>query len=291
MAKKFEIIGASLVVFDTISGDILLETPKRDSFYSYRDLRDNQIVRIFDTNGTSQSGSGLANYPLADCVDSTLTSFTESSFLAFVRDNLGFNAASGGSGAIDGEVEYRADLPIVIGDPIVGSIYIVEKNTTLFGFKTYQNGLYIRQTNTGSLSDWERMNVKTNFTDSEFSIINAADTTKKSVFDASTITTGTTRTYTYPNKNGTFAMLSDIAPSLIFNVNLDDAESSVARVVSGGRTTFTITHNLNTLDLKPEVFRLSNGRTMGWRIERTGVNEVEASRSGNVANGLFRILI
>ncbi len=215
MAKKFEIIGASLVVFDTISGDILLETPKRDSFYSYRDLRDNQIVRIFDTNGASQSGSGLANYPLADCVDSSLTSFTESSFLAFVRDNLGFNAASGGSGAIDGEVEFRADLPIVIGDPIVGSIYIVEKNTTLFGFKTYQNGLYIRQTNAGSLSDWERMNVKTNFTDSEFSIINATDTTKKAFFDASTITTGTTRTYIYPNKNGTFAMLSDILSNKI----------------------------------------------------------------------------
>jgi hypothetical protein len=214
MAKKFEIIGASLVVFDTISGDILLETPKRDSFYSYRDLRDNQIVRIFDTNGASQSGSGLANYPLSDCVDSSLTSFTESSFLAFVRDNLGFNAASGGSGAIDGEVEYRADLPIVIGDPIVSSIYIVEKNTTLFGFKTYQNGLYIRQTNTGSLSDWERMNVKTNFTDSEFSIINAADTTKKAKFDASTITTGTDRTYIYPNKNGTFAMLSDISTNI-----------------------------------------------------------------------------
>jgi len=77
----------------------------------------------------------------------------------------------------------------------------------------------------------------------------------------------------------------------VLNINLDDALSPVSRVFSGGRTTFTVTHNFNTLDLKPEVFRLSDGRTIGWRIERTTANTIEASRSGNVANGLFRILI
>jgi len=76
-----------------------------------------------------------------------------------------------------------------------------------------------------------------------------------------------------------------------FAVDLDSAESSVTRVFAGGRTTFTVTHNLNTLDLKPEVFRLSDGRSIGWRRERTGVNTVEVSRTGNVADGLFRILI
>ena len=76
-----------------------------------------------------------------------------------------------------------------------------------------------------------------------------------------------------------------------FNVDLDSADASVTRVVAGGRTTFTITHGLNTLDLKPEVFKLSNGRTMGWRIERTGLNTVDASRTGTVADSLFRIII
>ena len=76
-----------------------------------------------------------------------------------------------------------------------------------------------------------------------------------------------------------------------FAVDLDSAESSVSRVFAGGRTTFTVTHNFNTLDLKPQVFRLSDGRTIGWRIERATVNTVEASRAGNVGNGLFRILI
>jgi len=77
----------------------------------------------------------------------------------------------------------------------------------------------------------------------------------------------------------------------VLNINLDDALSPVSRVFAGGRTTFTVTHNFNTLDLKPEVFRLSDGRTIGWRIERTTANTIEASRSGNVGNGLFRILI
>jgi len=76
-----------------------------------------------------------------------------------------------------------------------------------------------------------------------------------------------------------------------FAVDLDSAESTVVRVAAGGRTTFTVTHSLDTLDIKPEIFRLSDGRTMGWRVERTGVNTVEASRTGNVANGLFRIII
>jgi len=76
-----------------------------------------------------------------------------------------------------------------------------------------------------------------------------------------------------------------------FNVDLDSSESSVTRVVAGGRTTFTVTHNLNTLDLKPEVFRLSDGRTIGFRIERTGVNVVEVSRNGTIADGDFRLVI
>jgi hypothetical protein len=99
----------------------------------------------------------------------------------------------------------------------------------------------------------------------------------------------TDRTQTHQDADGTIALLSDIPPS--FNVDLDSSESSVTRVVAAGRTTFTITHNLGTLDLKPEVFRLSDGRTIGWRIERTGINTIEASRAGNVADGLFRILI
>lgn len=97
------------------------------------------------------------------------------------------------------------------------------------------------------------------------------------------------RVQTHQDKDGIIALLSDILQQ--FNVDLDSSESSVSRVFSGGRTTFIVTHNLGTLDIKPQVFRLSDGRNVGWRLGRTGINTVEASRTGNVADGLFRILI
>ena len=82
---------------------------------------------------------------------------------------------------------------------------------------------------------------------------------------------------------------SGFVPS--FNADLDSALASITRVFAGGRTTFTVTHNLNTLDIKPEIYRLSDGRSVGWRRERTSVNTIEVSRNGNVADGLFRITI
>jgi len=48
------------------------------------------------------------------------------------------------------------------------------------------------------------------FVDSSFFIVDEADNTKVAAFQASGITTGTTRTITIPDQNGTLAMLSDI---------------------------------------------------------------------------------
>ncbi len=90
---------------------------------------------------------------------------------------------------------------------------------------------------------------------------------------------------------GRITAASNGTGALSFAVDLDSAEATVTRVFAGGRTTYTVTHSLGTLDVKPEVYRLSDGRTVGWRIERTGINTVEASRAGNSANGLFRIVI
>ena len=95
--------------------------------------------------------------------------------------------------------------------------------------------------------------------------------------------------WTRRDSSGTDIILGGV--SLVFNVDLDSAEASVTRAVAGGRTTFTITHSLSTLDLQSQVFRLSDGRGINWRIERTGVNTIDASRAGTVADGLFRILI
>jgi hypothetical protein len=47
--------------------------------------------------------------------------------------------------------------------------------------------------------------------DSQLTIQDDADNTKKAVFQASAISTGTTRTYTFPNASGTLALTSDLS--------------------------------------------------------------------------------
>ncbi|MCK4883980.1 MAG: hypothetical protein KAS30_03860 [Candidatus Diapherotrites archaeon] len=154
----------------------------------------------------------------------------------------------------------------------------------LFTYKA--SGLYLSESGA-----WRKINnAQLLLNDDQFSVYNAIDNTKQITFDVSAIATATKRTATWPNKDGVVAFTSDIV-DLKFNVDLDSAESSVTRVVAGGRTTFTVTHGLNTLDIQAQVFRLSDGRTIGWRVERTGVNTVEVSRNGNIADGLFRLVI
>lgn len=48
------------------------------------------------------------------------------------------------------------------------------------------------------------------FSDASALVKNSSDATKLALFSASGITTGTTRTYTLPNSNGTLALLSDV---------------------------------------------------------------------------------
>ena len=56
--------------------------------------------------------------------------------------------------------------------------------------------------------------------DNVFNIHDNTDTTKIGAFDASSISTATTRTYTLPDKNGTIALLSDVGSGGTFD---DDA--------------------------------------------------------------------
>lgn len=90
--------------------------------------------------------------------------------------------------------------------------------------------------------------------DSMTRIANASDVTKIVKFDASGITTGTTRTLTVPNKNGTIACLSDISASGVFADNVfrvqdnGDATKQLAFECSGITTATTRTMTIPNFD-------------------------------------------
>ena len=97
MAKKFEILESALVITDTITGEYK-DFPKRDTYYSSKDLIDGKI-KMYDTNGVNAKGSYVYQCDLSEAVDKNGEPFSEANFVSFVRVNMGFNTASGGSGA------------------------------------------------------------------------------------------------------------------------------------------------------------------------------------------------
>ncbi len=178
-----------------------------------------------------------------------------------------FNTASGGSGAsgFDYTALNYTDLTTNVAPTASeGELAIVYNSQGVWLINRKLKGVYMYQSGTWEYANQELQNILQ-------TALQAGDNVSVLTNDAGYITA------------------SSLPP--FFNIDLDSAESSVTRVFSGGRTTYTITHNLGTLDIKPVVFRLSDGRNIGWRVERTGVNTVEVSRNGNIADGLFRLVI
>jgi len=66
----------------------------------------------------------------------------------------------------------------------------------------------------------------------------------------------------------------------------------VSVVNVGSNWTYTVIHNLDSLDVKPEIFRLSDGKSVGAAIKRINVNEVTVRvKSTLIPNGVYRIII
>lgn len=151
---------------------------------------------------------------------------------------------TGSSGAVvfEGEVETFADLPEVVGDPPVGSSYLVRTSTGVWLVNRRQAGIWIRRNNTGvRATDWEyggdypvnsvagkTGNVTlTNsdisglgsaatanlnaISDADLRIVGSTDSTKKVALEVDTnVPANTTVTLTAPSSGGTIARLSDI---------------------------------------------------------------------------------
>ena len=76
------------------------------------------------------------------------------------------------------------------------------------------------------------------FSDALFELFDNADATKKLQFQLSSISTGTTRVYTWPNKDGTVAMLSDIAGAVLLSTQTVGSPVATIDFTSGIDSTY-----------------------------------------------------
>lgn len=86
----------------------------------------------------------------------------------------------------------------------------------------------------------------TTFVDSTFVIGDDGDSTKKIAFQASGITTGTTRTFTAPDKNGTLAVTTDLPTITVkgwakFTGTTLTAGSGITSIANGSTGNYTVT--------------------------------------------------
>lgn len=88
MSKRIEIIDYALVVTDTVTSEVLVDVPKSSVYYKPNRLVDDGLIVFYNIDIEDKYAYNPAPIKLSEAVDSTLTSFTESTFEDFCRQNL-----------------------------------------------------------------------------------------------------------------------------------------------------------------------------------------------------------
>jgi hypothetical protein len=154
-------------------------------------------------------------------------------------------AGSSDAAPFAGQVNAYTDLPLD-STAALNSRWLVKNNSGTWPFSSYkQAGIYIRVNTAGVSRDTDYQFVGTLpsvMNDNEFLVYDDADATKNLKFQLSSITTGTTRTLTVPNKSGTLATTDagDMASG-----TLADARLSSNVPLKDAANTFTQNQTLN----------------------------------------------
>lgn len=77
--------------------------------------------------------------------------------------------------------------------------------------------------------------------DNVFRVVDNSDATKRAIFEVSSIDTGTTRTYTFPNAAGTIALTSDLSGYLKSNIGISGGTTIVGGTVASENLTLSST--------------------------------------------------
>jgi len=153
------------------------------------------------------------------------------------------------------EVNTFGDLPAAAS--YAGEIYIVLQGSGVYLVNRKQAGMYYSDGAT-----WTRLgNNPAFFDDLNFRVYNNSDNTKKVAISAAGITTGTTRTLTVQDKDGTIALLSDLGGSrweyYATNVQYTGAEEAITggdvlTCVLDGTTYYRFISSTNTVNGYPD---------------------------------------
>lgn len=156
-----------------------------------------------------------------------------------------------------------------------GYTYTVTTAGTFFGEDLEVGDLLIAEVDDpSSLDDWTR--VQRNIPE----IVHA---------DQSTF--GITRYATQAETNAGTADDLAISPLTLKNYLDNNNGKYVETIGDGSATSFTITHNLDDLDVTVEIYENSTGATWIMQVERTSANVVVVSANTPPANNQFRVIV
>lgn len=90
MAIKIEKINNSLVIEETSApAKILVDTPSRLVYYDVAKFEENQVIRLFNINEREFAHQKFADIPLALATTDGTIVFTDTTWKAFARTELG----------------------------------------------------------------------------------------------------------------------------------------------------------------------------------------------------------
>lgn len=264
--KKTELVfdnGCTLVVG---KADIQIEPFGSDEQISiYPEIRERQYRVLYSSATLNKQGTSNAT---------ELREFWESNNFFF---DIGSQVIA------DGRVEFRADLPVTIGFPAVGAIFFVEKPTVIaLVWKQFKSGNYIKDTDTGSLSDWRKTNDKNRFTTNEFRIFDAIDQTKQLAFDVSAFLTSTLHTFIWQAKNGIISLLS---PNVVEVTSLSDFPTPSAGFIplaANGNVTYDIQ---GPIDIGANGLDYGTGNKIKLLGKFSSLDQIISTKTGDFIKG------
>lgn len=167
----------------------------------------------------------------------TTKAFTQGQGGIFMCDGTGWHllkVTAGAAASSYTEVDTHADLPVTVGTPTVGTVYLVKTSSgAWYTFDKKEKGLWRRTANNGDLADWTRLGDASELTvDSTFALSDEGDGTKRIQFQLSGITTATTRTLTFQDASGTIALVATTVPTSYLDTDGTLAANSDAKVAT-----------------------------------------------------------